>query len=52
MMYRNKFSILRDTQKGYQATYTDFFEYSITAGSEDRSDRNVRFLDDYNFISK
>ena len=34
-MYKNKFRPTRDPQKGYQATYNDFFHYSIGVQSWD-----------------
>ena len=51
-MYRHNFTLSRDPQKGYQATYADFFEYSISAGSESRLYENVELFHGGDFIAK
>ena len=52
LMYQHKFCPSRDPKKGYQATYADFFEYSMSAGSKRDSDDNVHMFDDSDFIAK
>lgn len=52
LMYQHKFCPSRDPKKGYQATYADFFEYSMSAGLKRDSDDNVHMFDDSDFIAK
>ena len=52
LMYRHNFTPSRDPQKEYQATYADFFEYSMSAGSEGRLDENDELFHGGDFIAK
>ena len=51
-MYKHNFTPSSDPQKWYQATYVDFFEYSISAGTESRLDENVELFHGGDFITK
>ena len=51
-MYKHNFTTLRDPQKGYQATYANFFEYSMSTGSEGRLDENVELFHGGDSIAK
>ena len=51
-MYRHNFTPSRDPQKGYQATYADFFECSMSAGSEGRLDESFELFHGGDFIAK
>ena len=52
LMYKHNLNQSRDPQKGYQATYADFYEYSISTGSEDRLDKNIELFHGGDFIAK
>ena len=51
-MYKHNVTPSRDPQKGYQATYDNFFEYSMSAGSESRLDDEVELFHGGDFIAK
>ena len=51
-MYKHNFSSSRDPQKGYQSTYADFFEYSMSAGTESRLDDEVELFHGGDFVAK
>ena len=52
LMCKHKFTPSRDPQKGYQATYANFFEYSMSAGTESILDENFELFHGGDFIAK
>ena len=43
-MCKHKFTPSRDPQKGYQTTYANFFEHSMSAGTESILDENFELF--------
>ena len=52
LMYKDGFNPSRDPQKGYQATYNEFFEYSVSSRNKGVGENIDSLLHDGDYIAK